>query len=468
VERNPQAARLLKLLGNVSFVERPFHPTTLVSMAQSALRARRRQYEARLRLQSLQQSQDLLRTANQTLEERVEERTREIEIAMAQLHEAHKLETLGQLTGGIAHDFNNLLTPVIGNLDLLHRRLSKDDAKLQRLVDNGLQAASRAATLVQRLLAFARRQDLQARPVCITGLLDGMTDLLKRSLGPAIEVTIDIEPGLPAARVDPNQLELALLNLSINARDAMPNGGPLTIKATLAEPRRGDGLSPGRYVRIAVADAGTGMDPGTLARSIEPFFSTKGVGKGTGLGLSMVHGLAAQLGGRLTLSSTFGKGTTASIWLPATEDVIEAVRTDSAEVEPAAARASLLLVDDEELVRNGTAELLCDIGYDVITADSGSDALSILRDGTPVDMIITDYLMPGMNGAELVHQVHELYPALPALLVTGYSTIASGRGASLPRLSKPFRQADLAARVAELLRRKRRQGTADVGAPVLR
>jgi signal transduction histidine kinase len=240
VERNPQAARLLELLGNVSFVERPFHPTTLVSMAQSALRARRRQYEARLRLQSLQQSQDLLRTANQTLEERVEERTREIEVAMAQLHEAHKLETLGQLTGGIAHDFNNLLTPVIGNLDLLHRRLPKDDAKLQRLVDNGLQAASRAATLVQRLLAFARRQDLQARPVCITGLLDGMTDLLKRSLGPTIEVSIDIEPGLPAARVDPNQLELALLNLSINARDAMPNGGPLTIKATLAEPRRGD------------------------------------------------------------------------------------------------------------------------------------------------------------------------------------------------------------------------------------
>jgi signal transduction histidine kinase/CheY-like chemotaxis protein len=451
LERNPQASRLLQVLGNVTFVERPFHPTTLVSMAQSALRARRRQYEARARLLSLQASEEDLRTANQTLEERVEERTREHEEAIAQLHEAQKLETLGQLTGGIAHDFNNLLTPVIGNLDLLRRRLPEDDAKLQRLVDGGLKAASRAATLVQRLLAFARRQDLQARPVSIGALLEGMTDLLMRSLGPSIEVRIDTAPGLPAARVDPNQLELALFNLSINARDAMPRGGPLVITTDLAQPGRGDGLARGEYLRISVSDSGTGMDAATLARAIEPFFSTKGVGKGTGLGLSMVHGLAAQLGGRLTLTSTIGQGTTATIWLPATNEAVEDARVDSARVEPAASRARLLLVDDEELVRNGTAELLRDIGYDVVTADSGSDALSLLRGGADFDMVISDYLMPGMNGAELIHQVHSLIPGMPALLVTGYSTIASGRGASLPRLGKPFRQADLAAKVAELL-----------------
>jgi CheY-like chemotaxis protein len=193
------------------------------------------------------------------------------------------------------------------------------------------------------------------------------------------------------------------------------------------------------------------MDAATLARAIEPFFSTKGVGKGTGLGLSMVHGLAAQLGGRLTLTSTIGQGTTATIWLPATNEAVEDARVDSARVEPAASRARLLLVDDEELVRNGTAELLRDIGYDVVTADSGSDALSLLRGGADFDMVISDYLMPGMNGAELIHQVHSLIPGMPALLVTGYSTIASGRGASLPRLGKPFRQADLAAKVAELL-----------------
>jgi signal transduction histidine kinase/CheY-like chemotaxis protein len=468
LERNPQAARLLHVLGNVSFVERPFHPTTLVSMAQSALRARRRQYEARARLLSLQRSEDQLRTANQTLEERVEARTREHEVAVAQLHEAQKLETLGQLTGGIAHDFNNLLTPVIGNLDLLRRRLPEEDAKLHRLVDNGLKAASRAATLVQRLLAFARRQDLQARPVAIAGLLEGMTDLLTRSLGPTIEISIEVERDLPAARVDPNQLELALLNLSINARDAMPGGGRLSIRADSADPSKSDRLAPGRYIRIAVSDAGTGMDAGTLARSIEPFFSTKGVGKGTGLGLSMVHGLAAQLGGRLTLSSELGRGTVASIWLPATEEAVDDVRSDCPMVEPAAGRATLLLVDDEELVRNGTAELLRDIGYDVVTADGGSDALSLLRGGAEFDMIITDYLMPGMNGAELVYQVHSIYPGMPALLVTGYSTIASGRGASLPRLGKPFRQAELAARVADLLRPPSSERVVQIRTPATR
>ncbi|MEG3153547.1 ATP-binding protein [Sphingomonas sp. RB1R13] len=450
LERNPAAGRLLELLGNVTFLERPFHLTTLISVARSALRARRRQYEARARLVSLQHSKETLRQVNETLEARVDERTREHERAMAQLHEAQKLETLGQLTGGVAHDFNNLLTPVIGNLDLLRRRFP-DDPRAQRLIDGGLQAASRAATLVQRLLAFARRQDLQPRPVAIPALLEGMSDMLARSLGPTIDVHIAFTPDLPAARVDPNQLELALLNLAINARDAMPDGGPLRIEASAVDRRSLGALSAGHYIRIAVIDGGLGMDRDTLARAVEPFFSTKGVGKGTGLGLSMVHGLAAQLGGMLTLTSTPGQGTTAEILLPTTTEQPGETEHDSVVLQEAVVRATILLVDDEELVRNGTADMLRDIGYEVLAAASGAEALMLLRSGTEINLLVTDYLMPGMNGVDLVQAAGSVVPGLPALLITGYSNIASGPGAALPRLAKPFRQVDLAARVAELL-----------------
>jgi signal transduction histidine kinase len=451
LERNPEAGRLLELLGNVAFLERPFHPTTLISLARSALRGRRRQYDARARLVSLQRSEERLKTANETLEARVEERTREIEQAMAQLHEVQKLETLGQLTGGVAHDFNNLLTPIIGNLDLLRRTTAGSEARPRRLIESALQAASRAATLVQRLLAFARRQDLQPQPVSIAALLEGMADMLSRSLGPTIDVRISAEPGLPAARVDPNQLELAILNLAVNARDAMPDGGPLKIDVSTAEVETPGRIQPGRYVRLAVADAGTGMDSETLSRAVEPFYSTKGLGKGTGLGLSMVHGLAAQLGGMLELDSAPGKGTTARIWLPVTDETAKATRIDQELLQSAVRRATILLVDDEDLVRNGTADMLRDIGYDVICADSGSEALSILRSGGDIDLVITDYLMPGLDGVELAHEVQDAAPHIPVLLITGYSTIASGRGALLPRLAKPFRQVELAARVSDLL-----------------
>ncbi len=450
LERNPAAGRLLELLGNVTFLERPFHPTTLISVARSALRARRRQYEARARLVSLQRSEESLRQVNETLEARVDERTREHERAMAQLHEAQKLETLGQLTGGVAHDFNNLLTPVIGNLDLLRRRFP-DDPRAQRLIDGGLQAASRAATLVQRLLAFARRQDLQPRPVAIPALLEGMSDMLARSLGPTINVQIAFTPDLPAARVDPNQLELALLNLAINARDAMPDGGPLRIEASEVDRPGVGALSAGHYIRIAVIDGGLGMDRDTLARAVEPFFSTKGQGKGTGLGLSMVHGLAAQLGGMLALTSAPGQGTTAEILLPTTTEQPGETEHDSVVLQEAVVRATILLVDDEELVRNGTADMLRDIGYEVLTAASGAEALMLLRSGCEINLLVTDYLMPGMNGVDLVQAAGGVVPGLPALLITGYSNIASGPGAALPRLAKPFRQVDLAARVAELL-----------------
>jgi len=453
LERNPEAARLLDVLGNVTFLERPFHPTTLVSLARAALRARLRQYDARARLEELQEGEERLRAANETLEARVEQRTREHELALAKLHEAQKLETLGQLTGGVAHDFNNLLTPVIGNLDLLRRRLQPGDSS-HRLIDSALQAASRAATLVQRLLAFARRQDLSVRSVDVGKLLDGMSDMIRRSLGPAIDVQISHAPDLPPARVDPNQLELAILNLAINARDAMPRGGTLTIEADSRSSEGATLLKPGNYVRIAVRDSGTGMDEQTLARAIEPFFSTKGLGKGTGLGLSMVHGLAAQLGGTLNLVSRPGDGTTAEIWLPRAAELPRAEEAENRLAVGAPRDARILLVDDEDLVRCGTAEMLSDLGYSVLEANSGAEALRLLRSGEPVDLMITDYLMPGMNGVQLVDQARPLSSSMQVLLITGYSTIAEGPGAAIPRLAKPFRQADLSKIIAEMLTRE--------------
>ena len=266
LERNPSAGRYLEVLGNVTFLERPFHPTTFVSLVQSALRGRRRQYEARARLQELN---DLAAD----LEQRVEQRTVEHEAAVAQLHEAQKLETLGQLTGGVAHDFNNLLTPITGALDLLHRQHGESDPRTGRLLSNAMQAADRAKTLLQRLLGFARRQALKTEPVDLAGLLSGMRDLISSSVGPTIQVNLRSEPDLPLALVDPNQLELAILNLSVNARDAMPQGGQLTILAEgaavgpLSQPR----IRPGFYLRLSVIDDGVGLDPETLAHAIEPF-----------------------------------------------------------------------------------------------------------------------------------------------------------------------------------------------------
>jgi signal transduction histidine kinase/CheY-like chemotaxis protein len=450
LERNPSARRFLDLLGNVAFLERPFHPTTLISIARSALRGRRRQYEARARLESLAESQAELTSTNETLEARVDSRTRAHESALAQLHEAQKLEMLGQLTGGVAHDFNNLLTPVIGNLDMLRRRLQADP-KSSRMIDSAMLASTRAATLVQRLLAFARRQDLQPRSVDIVALVDGMRDLIAQSTGPMIAVTFDHPATLPPARVDPNQLELAILNLAINARDAMSRGGTLRIALSRETAPAGGPLAAGDYLRLAIADTGTGMDPAILAHAVEPFFSTKGLGRGTGLGLSMVHGLAAQQGGRLELASAPGEGTIAALWLPVAEDV--PVEEDAGERQALAAprRASVLLVDDEDIVRAATADMLADIGYEVTQAGSGAEALGLLREGAHAEVLVTDYLMPGMNGVELARQARALDPSLKVLVISGYSTIAEGEGAALPRLAKPFRQPDLARRMAELL-----------------
>ena len=369
------------------------------------------------------------------------------------LRQSQKMEAVGQLTGGVAHDFNNLLTPIMGSLDMLRRRLPADDSRAQRTVDTALQATERAATLVQRLLAFARRQDLQARAVDVAALLTGMTDLMARSLGTGVRVSIDVPPDLAPASVDPNQLELAILNLSINARDAMPGGGTLRITAREVAADADDAdLKTGRYVRIAVADTGIGMDADTVRRAVEPFFSTKGVGKGTGLGLSMVYGFAAQLGGALRLSSAPGIGTTAELWLPVSDEPATAEDDLRPTPQPAPRSANILLVDDEDLVRMGTADMLTDLGYVVAEARSATEALALLKAReVDFDLLVTDYLMPGMNGAELAEAARHERPNLPVLLITGYTNLAEGAPADLPRLTKPFRQDDLAERVAALI-----------------
>jgi PAS domain S-box-containing protein len=396
------------------------------------------------------QAEAMLRDLNETLEQRVAERAEELALAQEALRQAQKMEAMGQLTGGVAHDFNNLLTPIIGSLDLLHRKALGGERE-QRLVEGALQSAERAKTLVQRLLAFARRQPLQPGPVDLAELVRGMVELVASTSGPQIRIETRLAEPLPFARADANQLEMAILNLAVNARDAMPGGGLLTVAASAETVAAGNaaGLLAGRYVRLAVADTGIGMDEATLARAVEPFFSTKGVGRGTGLGLSMVHGLAAQLGGALTLESRREEGTTAALWLPVSDAVPApaALRSGSA----AAARATagtVLLVDDEPLVRASTADMLAELGYEVVEAESSHEALALL-DSRPLDLVITDHLMPGLSGTDLARILAAERPGLPVLIVSGYADL-DGLPTDLPRLTKPFRQDDLAACIANL------------------
>ena len=365
------------------------------------------------------------------------------------LRQSQKLEAIGQLTGGIAHDFNNLLTPIVGSFDLLQRKY-RDDPLAARLISGALQSAERARLLVQRLLAFARRQHLEARAVDLEQLVKGMLDLIGRSLGPRIEVRVAMAKGLPAARVDPNQLEVALLNLAVNARDAMPDGGTISISARTAEV--GDevqGLKPGRYVCLSVADEGIGMPPETLARAVEPFFTTKAIGKGTGLGLSMVHGLAAQSGGQLTLESAPGEGTIATLWLPATNGSRHESLAPVLETESPSRPLSVLLVDDDDLVRAGAAAMLEAIGHSVIQISSAPRALEHLASGQNIDVLVTDHRMPSMSGADLVRRARLIQPDLPAVLITGYADMLEADSSELPLLTKPFRASELVRALAE-------------------
>ncbi len=394
-----------------------------------------------------------LAQANAELEQRVEERTREREAALAQVHEMQKLESLGQLTGGVAHDFNNLLMVILGNLQLLRKRLP-DDPRLLRLVDGAMQGADRGATLTKRMLAFARRQELRPETIDVPRLVDGMEEMLRRTLGPGIQIITAYRPALPSIRVDPNQLELALLNLALNARDAMPHGGRLVIGGsymTSANDRPKE-LADGSYVCLTVSDTGAGMDEATLKRAAEPFFTTKGAGKGTGLGLSMVHGVAAQSGGVMRITSNPGDGTTVELWLPVAETAMIADELPHAEQFDSAERTCrVMVVDDDPLVVASTAAMLEDVGHMVIEALSGARALDMLRLGAKVDVVVTDHAMPGMTGTELARQIRQVWPNLPIILATGYAELPNGEDPGLPRLSKPYMQEELTVQIAKVI-----------------
>jgi signal transduction histidine kinase/ActR/RegA family two-component response regulator len=455
----PETHRLAELLGNVTLIERPFHPLTFLSVARTVHKGRLRQYEARALIEELRRSEECL-------ERRVAERTAELNRAhaavleqMAQreraeekLRQAQKMETIGQLTGGVAHDFNNLLMAVIANLELLRKRAHADPTAL-KLIEGATQGAQRGAVLTQRLLAFARRQDLKLEPTNLPQLVRGMRDLIERSIGREIELVMTIDNDVPPVLIDANQVELAILNLAVNARDAMPNGGKISI--AIDQPILDPSLTlpPGSFVRLAVTDTGVGMDSETLMKATEPFFSTKELGKGTGLGLSMIHGLARQLDGAFRLSSTPGHGTTAEFWMPATTRPINThAVADLTLTEAFGPKLTILVVDDDALILMSTASMVEDLGHDVLEATSGAEALKLLRSGRKIDLLITDFSMPKMNGAQLAKSAKEIEPNLPVLLATGYAEIPGGSDPGFPRLGKPYHQEQLAAAIAETIK----------------
>ncbi|RWY89048.1 PAS domain-containing sensor histidine kinase [Rhizobium leguminosarum] len=374
------------------------------------------------------------------------ETQRALEQAREELFQSQKMEAIGQLTGGIAHDFNNLLMAVLGSLEILKKRMPQD-LSLTSLVDNAMQGAQRGAALTQRMLAFSRRQELHMEPIDVSGLVRGMMDMLSRSLGPLTVIETSFPVRLPTILTDPNQLEMAILNLVVNARDAMPSGGRIVLRASEESVPSGKSpLPPGRYVRIAVIDEGEGMDAKTLEQAITPFFTTKGVGKGTGLGLSMVQGLASQSGGRLMMKSSLGEGTTAELWFPVAivEQVTEAAADRPQREENAPSRLRIVAVDDDGLVLMNTTLMLEDLGHTVFEAMAGSEALDILRK-QQVDLVICDHAMPRMTGAQLAQAIRNEWPDMPIILATGYAEIPEGAGiVDLPRLGKPFSQAQLA------------------------
>ncbi|MBY5763273.1 PAS domain S-box protein [Rhizobium leguminosarum] len=380
------------------------------------------------------------------------ETQRALEQAREELFQSQKMEAIGQLTGGIAHDFNNLLMAVLGSLEILKKRMPQD-LSLTSLVDNAMQGAQRGAALTQRMLAFSRRQELHMEPIDVSGLVRGMMDMLSRSLGPLTVIETSFPIRLPTILTDPNQLEMAILNLVVNARDAMPSGGRIMLRASEESLPSGKGpLSPGRYVRIAVIDEGEGMDAKTLEQAVTPFFTTKGVGKGTGLGLSMVQGLASQSGGRLMMKSSLGEGTTAELWFPVAmmEQVTGATPDRPQQEDNAARRLRIVAVDDDGLVLMNTTLMLEDLGHTVFEAMAGPEALDILRN-QQVDLVICDHAMPRMTGAQLAEAIRSEWPEMPIILATGYAEIPEGAGiANLPRLGKPFSQAQLAEAISRV------------------
>jgi signal transduction histidine kinase/FixJ family two-component response regulator len=441
-----------------AIIDRSGKVTRLVGVSSDITSRKRTELERERLVSELAAQRTALSNLTRTLEQRVAERTAQLsaeitarEKTQHQLLQSQKMESVGQLTGGIAHDFNNLLMAIMGSLEILRKRAPQDPT-IRRLIDGATQAATRGASLTQRMLAFARQQELRTVPADLGGLVSGMQELLHRSIGPQIALTLTVAPDLPPAVMDPHQVELAILNLAINARDAMPDGGAIDIEVREEQAAAGNSsqLKPGRYLRVRVSDTGSGMDAQTLSKAIEPFFSTKPAGKGTGLGLSMTHGLALQLGGGLSLNSQPGRGTTATLWLPVADAA--ALPAKPPETNVTVNRiAKILIVDDDPLVAMSTVDMLNDLGHAVTEANSGERALKWLDTGLQIDLMVTDQAMPGMSGIELADLVRKRRPGLPILLVTGYADLPACQAAKLPRLPKPYSQAQLQASIEQLL-----------------
>jgi signal transduction histidine kinase/ActR/RegA family two-component response regulator len=480
-ERNPAAARQMEALGNVAFLERPFHPTTLISVVRTALRGRRRQYQARGSLRALHESEAHARRAeadlrqlNETLEGHVAERTAELATANRQLiaqieerervestlRQMQRLEAVGQLTSGVAHDFNNLLTVVLGNIGFIERSaIGLADAKLRQRLSHMRLAAERGAKLTSQLLAFSRRQRLEPRSIDLGEALANMRDLLQSTMGGSVEIDTIFRPGLWHALADPTQIELVVLNLVINARDAMPVGGRITLEtanATLGASDKPEEPPAGDYVMISVTDTGSGMTKEVLARAFEPFFTTKEPGKGSGLGLSQSLGFAKQSGGGMRIETRVGEGTSVKVYLPraAKDDKANVVHDLAVQGRQPRKGAVILLVDDDAGVRDVTASILRELGYVVLEVGSGGAALDLLDGQTNVDLVLLDFAMPGMNGIEVARQVHAKFPALPTLFITGYADKAAVQDIGDARIiKKPFVGDELVNKVHAVLTR---------------
>ena len=404
--------------------------------------------------------------AEAVLERRVEERTAELSAALEQLRQevaereraeealrqAQKMEAVGRLTGGIAHDFNNLLTPVIGGLEIIAANV--DEPRLKRLAEAALESSRRGAKLTTQLLTFSRLQRISMAPVSVNHVLDNLRQILKHTIGSAIAIRTELAAAPLHALCDENQLENAILNLAINARDAMPEGGTLTLATGIVQESGSPDLEPGEYVCISVADTGIGMSPEVVARATEPFFSTKPVGKGTGLGLAQVYGIARQAGGTMRIDSREGQGTTVRLLLPNVEPRVPAQGEGVSEASPAAAApgARILVVDDDPDVRLFLATVLGELGHAVEAVESGETALAAVQ-AAPPDLMLIDFAMPGMNGAQLAQAVREQYADLPIIFVTGYaeSEQLEEAGVDVPVLRKPFGPSALSSLVADAL-----------------
>lgn len=461
-EQGP-SSRLSDLLGNVTFLERPFHPVTLVSMVSAALRGRRRQYEARDRLIDLSESERRLQSTLETLEQQVEERTAQLRHNEEALRQSQKMEAVGQLTGGIAHDFNNMLTGIIGSLELIRRRLARGRTEdLDSLIDLGVTSANRAAGLTHRLLAFSRRQSLDSKAVQMNTLVLSMGELLQRSLNESIHLEMRLDENLWVAEADPNQLESALLNLVINARDAMPDGGKLVVETSNQVLHRDfteaySNLEPGDYVMLSVTDNGCGMPQSVMSRAFDPFFTTKPIGQGTGLGLSMIYGFSKQSRGHVSIDSEIDQGTTVKLYLPRFRG--EELVVDDANVEhspDALDGETVLIVEDDPAVRVLVCAVLSELGYAYVEAGDADTALPILNSTQRIDLLVSDVGLPGMNGRQLAEVGRQYRPGLKVLFITGYAEHAAVRGgfldSGMQMITKPFTFDLLTAKVREMIK----------------